>query len=130
MNNGAKQASLGCNRASLPPQHSLFCHTTQPLLPYNSGCIGRQKRLFLYIMRSTSKQNPTKTAKQISKTDFYFVTCFYSLDNICIMNRKTYFLTRIVEMIKLNASFLGLYELYRQESKNIQLYVPFLTIKS
>ena len=130
MNNGAKQASLGCNRASLPPQHSLFCHTTQPLLPYYSGCIGRQKRLFLYIMRSTSKQNPTKTAKQISKTDFYFVTCFYSLDNICIVNRKTYFLIRIVEMIKLNASFFGLYELYRQESKNIQLYVTFLTIKS
>ena len=42
-------------------------------------------------MRSTSKQNPTKTAKQISKTDFYFVTGFYSLDNICIVNRKTYF---------------------------------------
>ena len=31
-----------------------------------------------------SKQNPTKTAKQISKTDFYFVTCFYSLCDICI----------------------------------------------
>ena len=35
-----------------------------------------------------SKQNPTKTAKQISKTDFYFVTCFYRLDDICMADMK------------------------------------------
>ena len=35
-------------------------------------------------MGSISKQNPTKTAIQISKTDFYFVTGFYFWDNICI----------------------------------------------
>ena len=31
-----------------------------------------------------SKQNPIKTAKKISKTDFYFVTAFYSLYDICM----------------------------------------------
>ncbi len=30
------------------------------------------------------QQNHTKTARQISKTDYYFVTCFYSIDNICM----------------------------------------------
>ena len=30
------------------------------------------------------QQNHTKTARQISKTDFYFVTAFYSLYDICI----------------------------------------------
>ena len=29
-------------------------------------------------------QNHAKTARQISKTDFYFVTCFYSNYDICI----------------------------------------------
>ena len=42
MNNGAKQASLGCNRASLPPQHSLFYHTTVAVL--------EGKRDFSYIL--------------------------------------------------------------------------------
>ena len=35
-------------------------------------------------MGATAKQNPTKTARKISKTDFYFVTHFYSLYDICI----------------------------------------------
>ncbi len=43
-----------------------------------------------------SKQNPTKTAKQISKTDFYFVTCFYSLDNICMVDRKRFQTRKLV----------------------------------
>ena len=30
------------------------------------------------------QQNHTKTARQISKTDFYFVTAFYSLYDICM----------------------------------------------
>ena len=30
------------------------------------------------------QQNSRKTARKISKTDFYFVTCFYSVDDICI----------------------------------------------
>ena len=35
-------------------------------------------------MGSKTMQNRTKTARQISKTDFYFVTGFYSLRDICI----------------------------------------------
>ncbi len=79
MNDGAKHASKGHNRASLLLKHSLYCHTKEPLLPSNSGCNGRQERLFLYIMGSKTMQNHAKTARQISKTDFYFVTGFYSL---------------------------------------------------
>ena len=30
------------------------------------------------------QQNNRKTALRISKTDFYFVTCFYSLCDICM----------------------------------------------
>ena len=30
------------------------------------------------------QQNNRKTALKISKTDFYFVTCFYSLYDICM----------------------------------------------
>ena len=56
----------------------------EPLLPSNSGCNGRQERLFWYIMGSKTMQNHAKTARQISKTDFYFVTCFYRLYDICI----------------------------------------------
>ena len=33
-------------------------------------------------MGSKAKQNHTKTARQISKTDFHFVTCFYRLYDI------------------------------------------------
>ena len=35
-------------------------------------------------MGSKTMQNHAKTARKISKTDFYFVTCFYSLRDICI----------------------------------------------
>ena len=35
-------------------------------------------------MVPTTKRNPTKTARQISKTDFYFVITFYHLYDICI----------------------------------------------
>ena len=84
MNGGAKQASLGCYRATFTLQNSHACHTKKPLFHTNSDSVGVEKRLFLYIMGSTSKQNPTKTAKQISKNDFYFLTCFYRLDDICM----------------------------------------------
>ena len=101
MNDGAKQASLGCYRATFTHQYSLCYDTKKPLLPSNSGCKGRLKRLFLYIMRSALKQNPTKTARQISKTDFYFVTGFYRLRDICmrhedkiLLDKKTCFFRR------------------------------------
>ena len=35
-----------------------------------------------------AQQNTVKTAKQNSRINFYFVTSFYRLDNICIMGRK------------------------------------------
>ena len=88
MNGGAKQASLGCYRATFTLPNSYTCHAKKPLFHTNSGSVGVEKRLFLYIMGSTSKQNPTKTAKQISKTDFYFVTCFYSKCDICMTDMK------------------------------------------
>ncbi len=84
MNDGAKQASLGCYRATFTLQHSLCCLTKEPLFHANSGSVGVEKRLFLYIMGATSQQNTAKTARQISKTDFYFVTAFYSLYYICM----------------------------------------------
>ena len=42
------------------------------------------KVAFLYIIVVISKQNSSKTASKISKTDFYFVTGFYSLCDICM----------------------------------------------
>ena len=91
MNDGAKQASLGCNRASFTLQYSLCCLTKEPLFHTNSGSVGVEKRLFLYIIGATSQQNTAKTARQISKTDFYFVTVFYSLHDICMADKKTFF---------------------------------------
>ena len=32
-----------------------------------------------------AQQNTEKTAKQNSRINFYFVTCFYSLYDICMM---------------------------------------------
>ena len=90
MNNGAKQASLGCYRATFTLQHSLCCLTKEPLFHTNSGSVGVEKRLFLYIMGATSQQNTAKTARQISKTDFYFVTAFYSLYDICMATRRRF----------------------------------------
>ena len=84
MNRMAKQALLGCYRATLSLQYSLSCHAKEPLSPSNSGCIGVENRPFLEIIGSKTKQNPTKTAKQISKTDFYFVKHFYRLCDICM----------------------------------------------
>ena len=46
MNDGAKQASLGCNRATFTLQHSLCCQAIQPLLHSYSVTIGVQKRLY------------------------------------------------------------------------------------
>ena len=44
---------------------------------------------------SQTQQNSRKTARKISKTDFYFVTVFYSLDDICIaFLRHPYYLLR------------------------------------
>ena len=88
MNGEAKRASLGCYRATFTLQYSLYCHAKEPLFHSYRVTIGAEERLFLYIMGSTSQQNPTKTAKQISKTDFYFVTCFYRLDDICMTDTK------------------------------------------
>ena len=35
-----------------------------------------------------AQQNTEKTAKGNSRINFYFVTCFYRLDNICIVDNK------------------------------------------
>ena len=78
MNDSAKQALLSCYRATFALQYRLSCHAIKPLFHTNGGSVGVEKRLFLFIMGSISKQNPTKTARQISKSDFYIVTCFYS----------------------------------------------------
>ena len=84
MNSGAKQASLGCYRATFTLQYSLCCHAIQPLFHSYRVTIGAEERLFLYIMGATTLQNTIKTASEISKTDFYFVTAFYSLYDICM----------------------------------------------
>ena len=91
MNGGAKQASLGCLRATFTLQYSLYCHTKEPLFHTNSGSVGVEKRLFLYIMGATTQQNTIKTAIQNSKINFYFVTAFYSLYDICMADKKTFF---------------------------------------
>ena len=90
MNGGAKQASLGCYRVTFTLQHSHSCHAKKPLFHTNSGPVGVEKRLFLYIMGSTTKQNTIKTASEISKIDFYFVTAFYSLYDICKRTRRRF----------------------------------------
>lgn len=40
------------------------------------------------IMGATALQNTIKTASEISKSDFYFVTDFYPLYDICIADLK------------------------------------------
>ena len=84
MDNEAKQASLGCYRATFTPLYRLFCHTKEPLFHTNSGSVGAEKRLFLYIMGATALQNTIKTASEISKSDFYFVTDYYRPCDICM----------------------------------------------
>ena len=91
MNDEAKQASLGCFRATFTLQYSLYCHAKEPLFHTNSGSVGVEKRLFLYIMGATSQQNTIKTAIQNSIINFYFVTAFYSLYDICMADKKTFF---------------------------------------
>ncbi len=91
MNDKAKQASLGCFRATFTLQYSLYCQAIQPLLHSYSVTIGAEERLFLYIMWATTLQNTIKTASEISKSDFYFVTAFYSLYDICMADKKTFF---------------------------------------
>lgn len=88
MDNEAKQASLGCYRATFTPLYRLFCHTKEPLFHTNSGTIGVEKRRFLYIIGAKTLQNTIKTASEISKSDFCFVTDFYHLYDICIADLK------------------------------------------
>ena len=38
-----------------------------------------------------AQQNIVKTANQNSRINFYFVTCFYSIDNICMVDMKAFF---------------------------------------
>ena len=40
------------------------------------------------------RQNTVKTVIRNSIINFYFVTGFYSLDDICISDMKTYFLDK------------------------------------
>ena len=40
------------------------------------------------------RKNTVKTAIWNSRINFYFVTCFYSLDDICISDMKTCFLDK------------------------------------
>ncbi len=91
MNGEAKQALLGCIRATFTLQYSLYCLTKEPLFHTNSGSVGVEKRLFLYIMGATSQQNTIKTANRNSIINFYFVTAFYSLYDICMADKKTFF---------------------------------------
>ena len=37
------------------------------------------------------RKNTVKTAIRNSRINFYFVTCFYSLDDICMVDRRTCF---------------------------------------
>ncbi len=92
MDNEAKQTSLGCYRATFTPLYRLFCHTKEPLFHTNSGSVGAEKRLFLYIMGATALQNTIKTASEISKSGFYFVTDFYHLYDICMGHEDMFFL--------------------------------------
>ena len=62
MNDEAKQASLGCFRATFTLQYSLYCHAKELLFHSYRVTIGAEERLFLYIMGSTLKQNHTETA--------------------------------------------------------------------
>ena len=73
-------------------QHSLSCLTKEPLFHTNSDSVGAEKRLFLYIMGATALQNTIKTASEISKSDFYFVTDYYRLYNICMGHEDMFFL--------------------------------------
>ena len=91
MNNGAKQALLGYYIASLALQYSPYYQAKQPLFHSNRGCIGEEKRLFLYIMGSKAMLNHTKKAREISKTDFYFVIGFYHLYDICMRHEGMFF---------------------------------------
>ena len=84
MDDEAKHASLGCYRATFTPLYRLFCHTKEPLFHTNSGSVGVEKRRFLYIMGATTLQNTIKTASEISKSDFYFVTDYYRPCDICM----------------------------------------------
>ena len=40
-----------------------------------------------------AQQNTIKTAFRFSIIDFYFVTCFYSLYDICMVDKKTFLMT-------------------------------------
>ena len=101
MNDEAKQASLGCFRATFTLQYSLCCHAKEPLFHSYRVTIGAEERLFLYIMGSTLKQNTIKTAIQNSIINFYFVTAFYSLYDICMARQM---IKTTIETIETKAS--------------------------
>ena len=61
-------------------------------------------------------QNPTKTARQISKTDFYFVTGFYSFVRYLSCDKKTGWF-RQEDMIFLDRKTRR-HVLFRQEDMN------------
>ena len=64
---------------------------------------------FLYIIVVISKQNSSKTASKISKTDFCFVTCFYHLCDICMGHEEHDFLDRKTCFIDCRQTNLGGY---------------------
>ena len=76
----------------LHPQYRLYRHTKEPLFHTNSGSVGAEKSHFLYIMGATALQNTIKTASEISKSGFYFVTDFYRLYDICMGHEDMFFL--------------------------------------
>ena len=73
----AKEPLLHCHRATTIMQNSLSCLS-------NSRSIGVQERLFCMMRMPLAPQSHTKTALKNSKINFYFVTCFYHLYDICI----------------------------------------------
>ncbi|WP_293477537.1 hypothetical protein, partial [Prevotella sp.] len=69
MNSGAKQASLGCYRATFTLQYSLCCHAIQPLLHSYSVTIGKRIRdaaFFLIIMLVTFAATLLKPQNYVS----------------------------------------------------------------
>ena len=54
----------------------------------SSFCIDLQ-RFMLIPTKFPLSQNTAKSINQNPRINFYFVTHFYCLDNICIVNKKT-----------------------------------------
>ena len=47
------------------------------------------KVALLLCSAAVAQQNTVKTANLNSRINFYFVTCFYSLYDICMVDKKT-----------------------------------------